>query len=263
VELNEVLGRTLVIVAHADDEAVACGALLQRIREPHVVFCTDGAPRDEYFWHAYGSRESYAEVRRQEAARVMYMAGVREWTWLPSLRPDVFVDQELFPRITEAMQWLRGIVQWVRPTAFLTLAYEGGHPDHDTCNFLARQLANELHVPIWEAPLYHRARHAQMSVQQFIEASGSEVRIDLTGEELACKRAMFMAYESQREVLASFNPSVELIRPMIAHDYSRPPHMGKLNYEAWGWRMTGAQVCEAFQEYLTTAQERRERKSVA
>ena len=61
------LGRTLVLVAHSDDEAVACGALLQRIAAPLVVFATDGAPRADFFWRQYGSRTAYAAVRREEA----------------------------------------------------------------------------------------------------------------------------------------------------------------------------------------------------
>src|SRR3954464_14150939 len=46
--LAPLLGRTLVIVAHPDDEAVACAALLQRMREAHVLFCTDGGPLDPW-----------------------------------------------------------------------------------------------------------------------------------------------------------------------------------------------------------------------
>jgi hypothetical protein len=40
------------------------------------------------------------------------------------------------------------------------------------------------------------------------------------------------------------------VRPQIAYDYSRPPHDGKLNYEAWQWTMTGEDVARAFVEFL-------------
>ena len=49
-KLAPLLGRTLVIVAHPDDETITCGGLLQRMRDPCVVFATDGAPEDAYFW---------------------------------------------------------------------------------------------------------------------------------------------------------------------------------------------------------------------
>src|SRR5207248_225254 len=55
-DLEPLLGRTLVLVAHQDDETIGCGALLQRMRDPLVVFGTDGAPRDQKFWHGLGTR---------------------------------------------------------------------------------------------------------------------------------------------------------------------------------------------------------------
>ena len=67
-DIDVLLARTLVIVAHPDDEAAGCGVLLQRMREPVVLFATDGAPEDPYFWARYGSREAYGEMRREEAA---------------------------------------------------------------------------------------------------------------------------------------------------------------------------------------------------
>src|SRR6184192_938856 len=69
------LGRPLVLVAHPDDEALGCGALLQRAQSPAVIFATDGAPAVERFWAAYGSRHAYAEVRRQEAKLASRAAG--------------------------------------------------------------------------------------------------------------------------------------------------------------------------------------------
>ena len=66
-KLAPLLGRTLVIVAHPDDETITCGGLLQRMRDPCVVFATDGAPEDAYFWSRFGSRERYAAIREQEA----------------------------------------------------------------------------------------------------------------------------------------------------------------------------------------------------
>src|ERR1051326_5369869 len=54
--LESLLGRTLVLIAHPDDEALGCGALLQRVREPVVCFATDGAPLAAKWWQPYGSR---------------------------------------------------------------------------------------------------------------------------------------------------------------------------------------------------------------
>ena len=33
-----------IVIAHPDDEAIACGALMSRLRNVNVVFVTDGSP---------------------------------------------------------------------------------------------------------------------------------------------------------------------------------------------------------------------------
>src|SRR5262249_37360443 len=62
--LQPLLGATLILVAHPDDEVIACGALMQRMEKAVVLFATDGAPRDERFWKQHGSRYAYAGLRR-------------------------------------------------------------------------------------------------------------------------------------------------------------------------------------------------------
>ena len=151
----ELTGRVLVLVAHADDESVGYGALLQKMREAVVVIATDGAPRDEYFWGRFGSREKYAAVRRDEARRAMRLAGVRELVLLAE-EDSRLEDQRLFLNLAAAYARLEKLVERVRPEAIATLAYEGGHPDHDSCSVLGARLGEQFGVKVWEAPLYSR-----------------------------------------------------------------------------------------------------------
>jgi LmbE family N-acetylglucosaminyl deacetylase len=157
---TELTGRVLVLVAHADDESLAYGGLLQKMREAVVVIATDGAPRDEYFWGRFGSREKYAAVRREEARRAALLAGVRELVLLAEadgrLEGHRFEDQRLFLNLAAAYGRLEALAARVRPEAIATLAYEGGHPDHDSCSLLGARLGERLAVPVWEAPLYSR-----------------------------------------------------------------------------------------------------------
>lgn len=246
------LERGLVIVAHPDDESIACGALLQRMAEPMVAYCTDGAPYDPYFWkQRYGSREAYAELRREETRTAMAHMGVADFVFLadhPHARGGL-ADQQLFRNLEAAFELLSRLINERRPTALLTSAYEGGHPDHDCCNFLTAQLSRRFSVPAFEAPLYTRA-HSQDSlkagVQRFITNEGPVIDVQPTDDEAQRKVRMCGAYESQGDFLRIFDVRREILRPLPDHDYSRPPHMGKLNYEAWQWTMTGADVCAAF-----------------
>ena len=203
--LVPLLGRTLVVVAHPDDEIVGCGALLQRVREPLVLFATDGAPRARFFWEKYGSREEYARIRRQEARRALAHIGVERLEFLPPERnPDkLFIDQDLLLHIPRALETISEIVVHIKPEALLTLAYEGGHPDHDTCAFLAWWIGREHELPVWEMPLYHRSAEGVLVRQEFIMPEGHEVLFDTTMEEVGRQRMAFEAYESQADALSN------------------------------------------------------------
>ena len=253
LELEPLLGRTLVLVAHPDDESAGCGVLLQRMRNPVVVFATDGAPRDDYFWRRYGSRQAYADTRRGEAQAALAILGIREFEFLAHPKTDEpFIDQELYLSIPHALAALEGALARHGPEALLTLAYEGGHPDHDTCNFLAAQAASRHRLPVFEMPLYHRSADGVSVHQEFLLPDNSEFAIEPTFEELECKHRMLAAYPSQRLTLDFFTSNLERFRPLAAYDYSRPPHPGTLNYEAWQWSMSGADLVRAFAPHLAT-----------
>src|SRR5437016_2282740 len=113
------LDQVLVLVAHPDDEAVACGTLLQRASEALVVYATDGAPRDAYFWQQYGTREAYALVRRAEAQQALAAIGLERFQFLGGAG---FIDQELFRNLQHAAELLSEICGSFRPTAILSLA---------------------------------------------------------------------------------------------------------------------------------------------
>ena len=252
--IDDLLGRTLILVAHPDDECIAFGALLQRMREPVVVFATSGSPADPYFWKQHGSREAYAALRRREALASMTAAGVKDVIFLADLPGgESVVDQEMFRNLWSAFDLLADIVRRRMITALLTLAYEGGHPDHDSCSFLAAQLAKLTTLPCWEAPLYHRNPDGSGTFQEFIVASGAELDVRPTAEEEERKRQMCRAYASQGDFLSRFQVSPEFIRPQMAYDYTQPPHQGKTNYESWQWKMTAQEVCAAFAGFLRAA----------
>lgn len=250
-DLKALLGRTLLLVAHPDDEAAGCGGLLQRIREPAVCFLTDGAPEDRYFWERYGSREAYAELRRREAQRAMEAVGVRRWGFLGD---SSFPDQQLFRNISRAIALVLQVMDEFRPEALLTHAYEGGHPDHDACSFVTAQVSIQRGIPAWEFPLYHRSVDGVTVRQEFPFVSYGEVVMELTPAERKRKDEMLAAYPSQFTVLEQFNLDLERFRPMANYDYTRPIHEGVLNYEAWQWSMTGKQVADAFAAYLQSKQ---------
>lgn len=252
--IDDILERTLVLVAHPDDECLACGALLQRMHEPLVVFATNGSPADPYFWQKYGSREAYAALRRQEALKSLHIAGVKDVLFLADMPGgEHLIDQELFRNLRGAYELLADIVARRMVTALLTLAYEGGHPDHDSCSVLAAQLAKLASIPCWEASLYHLDADGSGIFQEFIQPSDETFDVCPTEAEQERKREMCAAYSSQGDFLERFDVAREIVRPQIAYDYRRPPHEGKTNYETWEWKMTAQEVSGAFVEFLEMA----------
>jgi len=262
--LQPLLGRTLLVLAHPDDECVTYGALLQRMADPIVRFMTDGAPRDPYFWGRHGSREAYAALRQQEARRALARIGVQRVEFVSEgyhgrkregggAASDILVDQGLFRILPAAWRELVDAVERLRPQALLTLAYEGGHPDHDSCNLLVSLATKRFGLPAWEAPIYNRACEidaARLKPQRFARENGTETDVRPTALEVEHKRAMWSEYASQGDFLQFFSPERECVRPLPAYDYSAPPHPGQLNYERWQWPMTGSDVCRAFVSFL-------------
>jgi len=256
--IDELLGRTLVLVAHPGDECIAFGALLQRMGEPVVVFATNGAPQDPCFWKSYGSHEAYAELRRKEAYASMQAAGVKDVIFLSDMPGgEQLVEEELFRHLRTAFDLLAGAARRRMVHAILTLAYEGGHPDHDSCSFLAAQLAQSFNIPAWEAPLYHRLSGGSGVLQEFIGDSSEAVDVRPTEAEKVIKRGMRRAYSSQSNFLTRFDVGKEHVRPHPAYDFTKPPHEGKSNYEVWEWSMSVQDVCGAFAEFLRAGGERR------
>jgi LmbE family N-acetylglucosaminyl deacetylase len=247
--LQPLLKTTLVLVAHPDDEVIVCGALMQRMERAVVVFTTDGAPRHQHFWQPYGSRQAYAAVRRQEARQAL--ATISAWpVFLADRVPGGISDQELFRNLPAALAALEKLIEHLNPDCILAPAYEGGHPDHDAACFMAAVAGRHATIPVWESPLYHATASGGCALQSFPQATGRELMLHADDEALCKKVEMLRIYRSQKLALDDFRWRVETYRPMAAYDFLHPPMPWKLNYEHWGWPMTGEQLAEAFCAYL-------------
>jgi LmbE family N-acetylglucosaminyl deacetylase len=249
-DLTSLLGRTLIIVAHPDDET-ACAALLRRAAHATVLFCTDGAPTPSHFWSRYGSRLEYAATRKREAMQALAIVGKTPPQFLQDpLSHEPFRDQQLYEAVARSCSSLLEQFENSHLDAIVAPAYEGGHPDHDTCSFLAHVLGARLSVPVWETPLYHRATSGELVHQRFLQPNGTETTLYLTSAEIEARRAMLTAYASQPDASDFVNSVVEVYRQQPAYDFSLPPHPGKTNYELWCWPMTSSMLCQAFQSCL-------------
>ncbi len=230
-----------VVVAHPDDETVALGGSLHLFRRLLLVHVTDGAPRrlGDAAREGFATPEAYAAARARELEAALALSGAA-----PERAALGVPDQDAVAAIAEIAERLRALFRAHDVRHVLTHAYEGGHPDHDAVA-LSVHLAGAPEVI--EFPLYHARPEGGLAAQRFIEATFTpalsrqrEREIRLTEAEIARKRAMTACFQTQAAILSQFDATTERFRPVPEHDWTAPPHAGRLLYEEWGW-MTGSE----------------------
>lgn len=147
--------------------------------------------------------------------------------------------------IARAARKLLELISIRRPTALVTHAFEGGHPDHDCCNFLACRIGRYLKIPVWEFPEYSAPPNPL--IQHFGNSNAPEiVAIAPTVSEFRAKCEMFRQHRSQEAVLNMFNPRKrELFRKQPKRNYFRPEWSHYFSQS----RYTSAELVEAFRSF--------------
>ena len=263
IERTDMAPRTLMIVAHPDDESIGAGSRLAELSEAWVTYVTDGAPRDPAVARRYGfdTREAYAERRRHEAMAALSLAGVPE----AHIGCLGIVDGEASLHLVDMCLRIAELLDTLRPNVVLTHPYEGGHTDHDATAFAVHLACGILRregvkpPAVFEITSYNAANGDRV-VQQFLphrraDLDGRMLRLEGSQEEL--KRKMFECFETQQKVLSTFDPGVEKFRPAPRYVFTRPPHAGVLNYERYGDPDLGRRFREGAEEALRELRLRR------
>ncbi|HEY6139021.1 MAG TPA: PIG-L family deacetylase [Thermoanaerobaculia bacterium] len=198
----------LFVFAHQDDEVAIAPRIAREVAAGERVVCaflTDGgAPA----------------VRDAESRAVLESLGVRDviFVGLPEGR--------LVEHLEEAFQAIGG-----DPDEIITLAWEGGHQDHDAAHLVALALAIARGVRCIEFPLYHGRRRpyrvlAPLRIGETRRLSMREV----------WRRAMLCwRYPSQRRTWLGLWWGLwkrdEVVCEASAERVLHPPHEGSLLYE--------------------------------
>lgn len=255
--------RTLLIVAHPDDESIGAGARLAELGEAWVTYVTDGAPRNPAVArrHGFDSREAYSEQRNREAWSALALAGI-ESDRVGCL--DI-VDGEASLNMVDLCLKIADLIDTVRPNVIVTHPYEGGHTDHDATAFAVHLACGVLRregvkpPAVFEMTSYN-AVNGERVVQEFLphkraDLGRREVRLDRRQREL--KERMYACFETQQGVLRDFDTSVEKFRPAPRYVFTRPPHAGVLNYERYGDPDLGRRFRQGAEEALRQLRVRR------
>jgi LmbE family N-acetylglucosaminyl deacetylase len=218
-----------IVTAHPDDETVAFGAVMRRLRGVKVVLATDGSPRDMKTQRVLGfeSVEAYRDARHAELIAALALAGVPA----SALTRLEFPDKEAAHNLGAFAAKLRTFLAANAIRGVLTHAYEGGHPDHDAVAAAVALATRGSAIEVVESPFY-RSRAGRFALQSFVPIEGVPVvEVRLTPEESAHKLGMVACYPSQAALLDGFRPRIERFRPMPAYDFTRPPNDGEVEFE--------------------------------
>jgi LmbE family N-acetylglucosaminyl deacetylase len=223
--------RILILVAHPDDEIVACAASILRAKaagaEIFALYLTHGCLDRETLWPwQRASHDKRVARRRAEAETAASHLGIKPVGW--SSRPA----RHLWREMAEAMTEIDRVLIDCYPDQIWCPAYEGGNPDHDALNAVASTFRGRLSV--LEFAEYNFFGGKARS-NKFI--SGDEtVRVtELTPQESRAKRAALKLYQSEQDNLFYVGCDQESYRPLSSYDYAQPPHMGKLWYARFQW----------------------------
>ena len=226
------------VIAHPDDEAIACGALMTRLRNVTVVFVTDGSPA--HGAHAtragFASTAEYAAARAREVRAALAIAGVGEQQIVELGAPD----GEVWHSMVAIVQRLGRVFDQRRIRTVFTHAFEGGHSDHDGvayCAHLAAGIMGTRAPHMIEMPLYHE-RPDGLARQTFCDGEEGVVA-SLTAAQRRMKMAMFAAHATQSHVLQHFDPGIERYRDAKTYNFRSPPNRGLTRYPIEGDRIPG------------------------
>jgi LmbE family N-acetylglucosaminyl deacetylase len=237
--------KTVVVVAHPDDEAIGAGALMRELPDVIVAHVTDGAPYhvEAARRNGHGTREAYARARREEVIAALALVDIPP----QRIRCLGFVDGEAALRLVEISYAVAGMLDELRPEVVLTHPYEGGHTDHDATAFAVHLACGVLRregVPapiVLELTSYHNrnGRRVHADFLPFWPVPGR--RVDLPPQVQLLKARMFRFFTTQQKVLSAFPLNVERFRIAPRYIFTVPPHDGPLDYERYCTTITGAE----------------------
>jgi LmbE family N-acetylglucosaminyl deacetylase len=226
----------LFLFAHPDDDAFIAGTMRTLIvtgAKVHAAWLTSGD------FLGQGERRERELVK---ATKVMGLAPER----IHLLRSP---DLGLVSHLNDAARLVADLYGRLEPDRVFANAYEGGHPDHDSVNFIAYEarVRSSVRAELFEFPLYNGTGpflHWRWRINRFAPGGPPVLHTILNEEAITCKHKVMKIYASSQWMfmiparLASSRHRLltegEPYRPCPPdRDHTAPPHPGQLNYERW------------------------------
>lgn len=225
----------LFLFAHPDDDSFICGTmkmLLDRGAEVHAAWLTSG----DFF--------GQGERRETELDRVTSCIGFAR----SQVHLLKFPDLGLVAELERAAEAVTDLMDRIRPQVVVADAFEGGHPDHDSVNFLAYEARKRTGIgtELFEFPLYNGTgpvHHWRWRINRFPPDGPEVLYHPLDDSAVDCKYKIMKTYSSQWMFMVPARMASSRSRLLLQgepyrrcpedRDHTVRPHPGKLNYERW------------------------------
>lgn len=225
---------TLFVFAHQDDEVSAAPWIVAELFAGNCVRCvylTDGAS------------SVAADIRDRESLSALQSFGVaREDIFFLSVGGRVS-DNQLVDNVGVVSGALFDLVSERPPKRMYSLAWEGGHPDHDAAHLITLLLSHRLGVKdVWQFSLYNALGVPKPLFRTMRQLPSKMPRRVLkhTLREGMRYAMLCWRYPSQRRTWLGLFPGVFLQRVILRRDEvilfdvdhaRKRPHEGELLYE--------------------------------
>ena len=217
--------RPLCLLAHHDDEIGVAG-LLQRLgSKARVVWLTNS---DGRYFDSDLEPAAYAQLRKAEGLAAvgqislpaeqtgcLDFSEVDIYRHMSELHTDPGCLERVRPFFEQIRQAVRQTVFDLRPDLVITLAWQGGQPEHDLTHFFTHLALVDL-----EKKTVHRPTFLHFPAYEYTYAlamrfhplyRGQRLRLQLSGAEMERKRRMIEAYPSQVNLFRYFRWAFALV----------------------------------------------------
>ncbi len=241
--------KILVFVAHQDDESCGLGGtLMKNAREGseiRIVLFTDGSPKE------YDKDREWTELRNRELLSALALGNITEESLIFLNFDDLgFIFDLGAGGTVDLVENVTSLINDWGPDEIYVHAYEHGHLDHDSVNFIVAKAFHRSKVRgkvrIYEFLQYNvfsRDNPIPGDIDVINNTRYSLIRVNMTDAEMGLKKEMVSRYVSQdvggicdlerdtvnlsREcydsVVGHYFKGPDLIRELPPYDYQRSP----------------------------------------
>ncbi|VVB75549.1 GlcNAc-PI de-N-acetylase [Candidatus Tiddalikarchaeum anstoanum] len=180
-------GAVTLFVAHSDDEIIGATSVLSHNDNITIIVFTDGAPSE------YGLGENESLIRAGEEERALNLLNKTVSVVNYGFDDLSFYDDLGVFGIFNMIMNVSDYISNNCPTNLYVHAYEAGHVDHDTVNFI---VANAYRLSNCSSPLYEFVEYNYQGFGMPLPHYYFN-RVNLTLEEVLLKREMLSKFVSQ------------------------------------------------------------------